>query len=1068
MFIFCIYNLYFLYLESNSIEYIFIDEIQNEPNFSICLPFKSIILKEFKDTNDSLKFRFTVNELLFATFLYYFSNDTANQKLIFFESSYLYNYHTCFLFKSKNFNLIFNYVKNLRFKMFMFFDNQQELYFHENVYTHDLEEGFFKLCISHEATINLPPPYETKCKWYTNENLDFKSKEIIRRRSACLLECFKTVSRSLNYFYSTKDNEPLFVCLDEFNFDKSNWSMITKGLNRTEEKKCRDTCNDEDCELRYYSIAKLKSSNNFTIEYKSTIWLAKPLLTRNTFFLEFFGLIALFLNWSFNEIISILIKKMLDRFSLFNCQLAINLNFWIIRLAIMVLSLALLIGFSIFSISTYLDFKYRLMTTISYSTEISPFFTVICVTINNFINTDALDSNEEAKLLDSKSFGELENITNFDKFKKGISKFYIKYASKTKRVKWQLDRSKIWFRNYNSSLFRCFKIDFFIREFRFERLLSLSELHFILKFDWFIVFTLNIKQDFSTFHQPIDPKYTVYRVTIERLSNCSNYNEYSNCDTRSSCIDTCINNGYLEKHRNFSIYSLIDKDTIPLNYSLESIYFEKNKIENEIKEECDSKFPKLDCEQNIYKTLQNPNENYKDRIFRINLYHIRYFFHEKLELSNSTLLLNLITLISIFVGLNFRKFLYLSLNLIKTHFFSSNSQFFWTRSRHRSRFNKNINWSKYFIFFTCLIFFVVHMYLIINEVLNGELAVRVQPLAFRDIRAPNIVICFKIDQNSIDENKELTVEYLDSLTSNLGSEVFENISYFDETFQMHYFNKDNKHLDIVTYWYFLDLKCFEIRFEAINNDKYLFLLDDMMFVRFKFNISVIYNFYRTDLVSFYFTSKKCDTNELNKMEKIELNLSNNVKVKRKTIVEQEIFKFTYLDKYNFFKNLPFSLIYKSVNLNNSNKYIRELKEGYENLNFRTKNLPLSKIANDQLLIEDSLFEQYFRVIKNRSDHSLPKERNFNREFYYNSLRQENTNLDDYDFFLFLNAFISTTDVTNKNNYQKLICVFINSLSLWFNFVILDLYIYLQKLKYPISIIYDILLKLKVKFKPNLD
>ena len=98
---------------------------------------------------------------------------------------------------------------------------------------------------------------------------------------------------------------------------------------------------------------------------------------------------------------------------------------------------------------------------------------------------------------------------------------------------------------------------------------------------------------------------------------------------------------------------------------------------------------------------------------------------------------------------------------------------------------------------------------------------------------------------------------------------------------------------------------------------------------------------------------------------------------------------------------------------------------------------------------------------------MPNDVNFKREFYYTQLNLEHGHRGEDDFALFIGALVSKMEITNKNTYQKLICVILNSASLWFNFVPLRTYLYIYWLKKPILGLYDLLTRLKTKFRNSI-
>lgn len=1005
--LFLLYNLYNLYLEANGIEYA--DETDEfkyrmHANFSVCVPIGQVNSSDkFADSTGLL--RFTTREMIFSSCPTVFS-DTICSRLISLEFSYVYNFHVCFAFKREAFTDLFPFLENLHFKIFLYFDDESELFFYEHIYFHYRRSKYFQILVTYGEIINLEAPYESNCQWYTNQNVPFKTLETVQYRSACLIECFKLINRTLNFYYTLKDDRPLAVHQKDLEKNIANsWSM-NKNLDKEEEERCRQICDKEDCRIRSATTTILNYGKSSAHDIKYTIKVVKaiPLMTQNTFIFEAIGLIVLLLNCSLNETSPALIFSLIDRL-LPDYRNILNLGR--IKKAILVLSLVLLFGFSAYSVITCLRSGHKAIAAIYYSSEISPFYLVVCAPVRSIMKFDQAD---EATLLKTKSLEEIEKQTDFDKFKAAIKYFAVVYASREKPVNWTLNTRKVWFKNYNfwvaenqtspiimSHLMRCYRIDFTLSELIYESLLGLSELQFNITLDWYIVHVLSVRQSFSSRHTPINPEYVAYKMGMERLVNCENYGDgsYAHCDSRQTCIGACINQAYLNEYGNLSKYSVIDKETISFDRSLDTVYF-VDQLNEQIEEECMNKkiYEKLDCAEDIYKTVQRPYGNKRNTTFNLNLYYSQYILRDRVDLSVLGLIFNVVTLLSIFVGLNFRKFLYLFLIVLKTNlrklkrFQRRNDQLVCIRpARHRiklvdrlrqmlNRIYYSVNWSSFLIFVLCLILFSGHSYLIITEILYGDLSIRIEPSAFREIRCPNIVVCFRMTHIVVDENRPLTVAYLDELTGELDKGVFEKISYFDENYKTHRFNKSNKHSNIVSHFYFENLKCFEIQFMEITNDKYLYLLNEMLFVDLKFNTSLLRSFFKQDSIDFLFVNKRHGTEELNRMDRLQLNLTG----KRKSyyFVKQEVFMFTFVDRYSWLKNLPYSLFLPMTKLNDTTYYINSVKQTFNReYQLQTKKLPLD--PDDKWVIDDEMFRQFYLQRQQKIDARLPNDLNFERE-----------------------------------------------------------------------------------------
>ena len=103
--------------------------------------------------------------------------------------------------------------------------------------------------------------------------------------------------------------------------------------------------------------------------------------------------------------------------------------------------------------------------------------------------------------------------------------------------------------------------------------------------------------------------------------------------------------------------------------------------------------------------------------------------------------------------------------------------------------------------------------------------------------------------------------------------------------------------------------------------------------------------------------------------------------KRKTyyFIRQEVFQFTFVDRYSWIKNLPYSLFLPMTKLNDTTSYITSLTQTF-NRDYRlnTKKLPLDPDDDDKI-IDDKLFRQFYLQRQKKLDERLPNDLNFERE-----------------------------------------------------------------------------------------
>lgn len=230
--IFFINSFYNAIQDAKSVHNIQVDRFEDEHlNFSVCILLNGEILKKFKVSNF---YRFTVKKLVERTCDFFFPKKFCMES-IYLKKSYLYNYHSCLSFEINHLNSIMKDLVNkhmLNLTLFVYHDEQSEIYFYQNILgTYTETPRFFDIHLMYHRILLLESPYETDCFNYSSSNLDFKSKEKISSKTSCLLECFKTKSRSLRYYYSTNDDDLIVFNQAELRkLEEIDWKMINSKL----------------------------------------------------------------------------------------------------------------------------------------------------------------------------------------------------------------------------------------------------------------------------------------------------------------------------------------------------------------------------------------------------------------------------------------------------------------------------------------------------------------------------------------------------------------------------------------------------------------------------------------------------------------------------------------------------------------------------------------------------------------------------------------------------------------------------------------------------------------------
>lgn len=827
------------------------------------------------------------------------------------------------------------------------------------------------------------------------------------------------------------------------------------------------------CEITFYLTKWFKSSNKkiYNISYTHSIHSTNPSFSFLYIFFDILGLISLFFNISFYESCPQILKRLLIRY-LRQFRSVILRFYWVLKLIIFILCLFCLIFMSVYLIIQYLKNEYQQLEGFDFPTHIIPFQLIICVPVQVLIdNQDKLDIEKEINLLRMNSFTELEKLTNFDRFEKGIHKMAIKYATREIEIKYKIDKNIVIFRSFNypidshnnhsnfNFLLRCFRIDFDFSSLQnthlkhYEILYSLSNLEFILDHNFYVVYPLSINHNLTSLEHNLifDPYFS--KTTVNKKTDCIHYKfKKYNCESKFECWDQCQNYLHLKKYKNLTIQSVVYKDKI--KRPLDQVYFITYRDE-EIFEKCKSKFTKKNCHADYFSISKDVKMNLKCKKFLMRLHYKHFTVIDNPVLTLPDLIFNnLFNFTCIFIGLNAKKLFSIIFVLLK-----------------RYRLSKTFELLKYTKILVCFLGFSAHLYFIFFNALTEDF-IKIQEYSYPNIlELPNLILCFEYDETKIDLNRRQTTDYLDQLTKELNLSFFKNISYLDENYDERiytpYQQTFEKGLDHIHWFYFLNLKCFEFVFDKIKNDRFLYLLNSMNFVNFKFDKEKVLGYYNlSSSFDFYIISRKNNTEELNEMLKVNFKYYNDTKSST-ILLNQILYTIKVEDKISFLRQ-PFSIFYDSIDLDDTTEYIRAIKRDLKKWNFKTKEIAMFG-NEDHFEFDDEKFSQYFFQIKNVSDCNAFHSINYQREFFLSSmLTKEKSNDSDYDFKLFLNPFINTVRLKNRNSHSKFIIIELTCLNFYYNFGIFHLYLHMQNVLKLLLKFYYLILSLKTSLERSRD
>ena len=368
-----------------------------------------------------------------------------------------------------------------------------------------------------------------------------------------------------------------------------------------------------------------------------------------------------------------------------------------------------------------------------------------------------------------------------------------------------------------------------------------------------------------------------------------------------------------------------------------------------IEEQCSKKFEDLDCTLvRYFETMMSDYTYNKSQLF-INLNFIKYVQKETTE-TLTGLILKILNLESILFGSNATNLLLSLLHTMRKLF--------------------NLNWSKQsarkayrvIVFLFCLIGFCLHNYHIFHEVINDELVDNGYFKPINENKLPNIIYCFRYDQDKVDEDHRISISYLDRVTDYLKHEnVFDEIRFYNKT-NWENFRPTNDSVSMgdeisIGHFYFKQWKCFEINLNVLFNEvDFLFSSDKFVLaVHFRRDLYKQYKFvyfsYRdTESRRFYATYKfkigHFEKNQTKKLYKYRLNF--------------ETFEIEQNDRFEFIKK-PLNLFYKTININDATNYLNKMKETFErDYNLTTNKILLSNFETENLKreMDNELFEQF--------------------------------------------------------------------------------------------------------------
>lgn len=840
----------------------------------------------------------------------------------------------------------------------------------------------------------------------------------------CLNECIKKIKGAniSKYFYNSSHD--LLINLEYEN------KQAVKN-----ERKCLRKCPDNGCKLIYFVPNAEKSNVTFK---------AHALISNFQFLISFISLTFLLLGISFNQLLSrfisllkfkvrfIKLKKLRLRFNKFMRpkigfrSIKIHLENYVSYLKVFFLVIELIIC-SILYYMVVKEYIYKrdhpFNKRISADLFKSNLSIVVCVPFKK-INKSLETNFHEKTLL------ELEKETFISK-NDLINKIYLDFLETKVKVEWHLN-PKVMFLKEN----RCFQIKLYPFEARYLTLLSVSRLAISSKFLYdnsLETYLLPENQNFNTkIYLKQDSQDFIKKIKIKSRSNqrikCNNYNMlYYNCDDKFTCIDTCFHRKTLRKFRNITLDFAVDKDRFTEEEWANLYPIELNaSISDLLKESCYKKFINEDCYQVYFENQSTVGTSFYDHwTEKIDLnYDIVATYEE--ESSPYKLIIELLNIQSIFFNLNVNKLI-----LIIFYYFKRNSKY--------KKFYLAV------IYILCLTGFAFHLNFVFTEILSGELIDYQLFKILNSTKSAEIVFCLNYDTTLINPNYQMTYSYLNDATKNLkADDVFNRIEYLTKSNRWKTVDKKSNFKDKnikVDSFYFLKNKCFKIKQDVTYFKNQFFFEPSSQVLKVFFNEPV------DNIFSF---TKKPGQMQFSKTHVFEY-YSYKEKVFSYSINQE-------LSSYDFdiIKN-PLSFFHDENDPKDANEYLSQLIYRFNSkYNLHTQNLPSFK--TNSLVIDDFLFDQYFRQVQNVTDRTSG---NINYQGQYATSYVKEFLSDERMFTFGLIFYQKVTVVRNKVNKASIILNLISVLSIWLDFGVLEIYIYILKVKIIFNLIYRFLTRFRI-------
>ena len=789
------------------------------------------------------------------------------------------------------------------------------------------------------------------------------------------------------------------------------------------------------------------------------------------FCLQLFGLLALFTGTSIlgllHALLSLTNKKLTAHFKNERLLRILRSAYPKLKFALTLLSFGFVLSQSLVMIS---EFRFHSShpnrtSTLNFSSE--PFSVVFCFCIENSEGDGKIEAGRNSAILRNLSFASIEEASS-DLYSNGVN--FTTLYSGLKQIEGNFRISnEVLFKSSKFDdrlcLSRCIRVDIDLDERHRKMTLTYLWIEFTTKYREIFLIERNRNLTSSglvNFRGLYNPqKITKKYSQKSKKSNCRDYSNESNCDSKRNCLDRCLSTKFIERHGSIPTNTVVSKSHLSPSSLAKGIKFNET-ADIAIEEECSALFNQTDCNEVRFEESPELVDSKVGELiwkeFSIRLSYMNIVESEmEYELVNT--LLNIVSVETVVFGSN-------ALGVLGTIFHSLSKifRFKWRRA-----------------YSVCLLLvagtgFLAHNLLVFRAIISGDLIENEFFEKPERYTLPSVILCFDPTSDA-DENHLLTGEYMDSVTDDLTfKQAFAGIGYRNRTHKKilriielnstgsstFYFTPELE----LTHFYYLGLKCFKISLKVSFKEEDFFLIEDKSVLEIYLNRTFTDSYNLT-----LFLHQPADFGQISggfqydigewkaNPNKSSDHYSDHYGDHYSYDIVFELFQIVREDRFELLKDLR-RLFQKRVKVNDVKTGEAMRKRFKEDYNRTTDDLPLE--SNFETEVDNELFEQHARSVADQANFkSLNFKQNVANTFTnVFSLFMELDYFDYPDFSFSFSFLVRRVVITNRENYTKIVVHLLNTLSLWLEVFILDMGVWLKILARQFLHIYRLLVNVR--------